>query len=179
MKSASKTIVHGSEQAPTNLASIAGSQTPTDLAQALAVLRVNTAEILEHKKQLEELNGWFEVALDNMARGLSMFDAQQRLIVCNKMYREIYKLPAELAQPGTPLAEIVRFHVKRETGSDCPGCGETAQMDRTARAELARGDLLLCPGLRTARHPVTNQPLAREVGGPQEDIARSGAQSSK
>ena len=52
-------------------------------------LKLNTEELLEHKRQLEQLNGWFEVALDNMARGLSMFDAEQRLIVCNKIYRDI------------------------------------------------------------------------------------------
>jgi len=31
-----------------------------------------------------------------------MFDAEQRLIVCNKIYRDIYGLPPELTQPGTP-----------------------------------------------------------------------------
>ena len=58
----------------------------------------------ERTKQLE----WFEVALNSMLRGLSMFDANQRLIVCNKAYREIYNLPASLTRPGTPLAAIVR-----------------------------------------------------------------------
>ena len=55
-----------------------------------------------------------------MARGLSMFDAEQRLIVCNKLYREIYDLPEELTRPGTPLADIVRYHFTRETGRDTP-----------------------------------------------------------
>jgi PAS fold len=36
-----------------------------------------------------------------MARGLSMFDANQRLVVRNKTYREIYALPKRLARPGT------------------------------------------------------------------------------
>ena len=94
------------------------SQNSTDLARALATLRLNTEEILKHKQELEQLNGWFEIALDNMARGLSMFDAEQRLIVCNRMYREIYQLPDELTRPGTQLSEIVRFHVRRETGSE-------------------------------------------------------------
>lgn len=50
------------------------------------------------KEQLARVNQWFEVALNNMARGLSMFDAEQRLIVCNKLYREIYDLPEELTR---------------------------------------------------------------------------------
>ena len=67
--------------------------------------------LLEQKRSLEQLNTWFEVALNNMVRGLSMFDADQRLIVCNKSYRQMYSLPEELTHPGTPLTDIVRYHV--------------------------------------------------------------------
>ena len=102
----------------------------TDLARALRALKENTDEAVAHKKEIDQLNGWFEIALHNMARGLSMFDAEQRLIVCNRMYREIFDLPERLTRRGTPLAEIVRYHVKRETGSDTSrGCRKGAQMD--------------------------------------------------
>ena len=36
-----------------------------------------------------------------MPLGLSMFDAQERLMVCNKPYVDMYALPGELARPGT------------------------------------------------------------------------------
>src|ERR1700741_3306492 len=72
------------------------------------------------KKEFEQLNRWFEIALNNMGRGLSMFDGKQRLIVCNKRYRDIFSLPESLTQPGTHFADIVRYHVKRETGRDGP-----------------------------------------------------------
>ena len=52
--------------------------------------------LLEQKRKLEQLNGWFDIALNNMVRGLSMFDANQRLIVCNKSYRQMYALPEGL-----------------------------------------------------------------------------------
>ena len=81
-----------------------------------AAVRNSTSE----RDQLAQLNQWLEVALNNMARGLSMFDAQQKLLLCNGAYRQIYSLPEELTRPGTPLAEIVRYHVKRETGRDGP-----------------------------------------------------------
>ena len=92
------------------------------------------------KDHLERLNRWLEVALDNMARGLSMFDAEQRLILCNQIYRDIYKLPVDLTRPGTPLADIVRYHVRQETGRDGPEEIE-AQRQWIAQhvAELARG----------------------------------------
>lgn len=91
-----------------------------ELAEALTALKRNAAELLMRKKQLQQLNRWFDVALNNMGRGLSMFDGKQRLIVCNRLYRDIYELPPRLGRPGTPLADIVRAHVKRENGSRDP-----------------------------------------------------------
>jgi diguanylate cyclase (GGDEF)-like protein len=134
----------------------------TDLARALGALKENTDEAGAHKKEIDQLNGWFEIALHNMARGLSMFDAEQRLIVCNRMYREIFDLPERLTRRGTPLADIVRYHVKRETGSDTP---EDVEKERNwieyHVAELARGR-----SFSDTRHLkngriilVTNQPM--------------------
>ncbi len=68
------------------------------------------------KKHIKRLNGLFEIALNNMARGLSMFDDRQRLVICNDLYREIFCLPKELTQPGTPFADIIAHHVAVETG---------------------------------------------------------------
>ena len=133
------------------------------LARALAALRPNDELILEQTKQLEELNRRFDVALNNMGRGLSMFDAQARLIVCNKLYREIYDLPEELTRPGTTLAEIVRYHVKRENGRDDP---EELEKQRSwiehHVAELARGKSFShTQFLKSGRIIlVSNQPLA-------------------
>ena len=115
------------------------------------------------KEQLARVNQWFEVALNNMARGLSMVDAEQRLIVCNKLYREIYDLPEELTRPGTPLADIVRYHVFRETGQANP---EDIEVQRRWIAQhvakLARGKSFThtqhLKGGRTIL--VTNQPLS-------------------
>ena len=55
-----------------------------------------------------------------MARGLSMFDAEPRLIFCNKLYREIYDLPEELTRPGTPLADIVAIMFCAKLGEEIP-----------------------------------------------------------
>ena len=58
----------------------------TDLARALGALKDSADGAGAHKKEIDQLNGWFEIAHHNMARGLSMFDAEQRLIVCNRMF---------------------------------------------------------------------------------------------
>ena len=133
-----------------------------DLARAFRALKENTGESVRHKKELEQLHGWFEIALNNMARGLSMFDAEQRLIVCNKMYRQIFDLPERLTRPGTPLADIVRYHVKRETGSDT--AKDRAKQRKWIEyhvAELARGKTFSdTRHLKNGRIIlVTNQPM--------------------
>ena len=57
--------------------------------------------------ELELQNIRFDAAINNMLHGLSMFDAENRLIVCNRQYAELYGLPEELTRPGTSFWEIL------------------------------------------------------------------------
>jgi diguanylate cyclase (GGDEF)-like protein len=144
-------------------AAIAEASSLAALARVAANFQPNADLILSQKNQLEALNRCLDVALNNMGRGLSMFDAQARLIVCNKMYREIYALPEELTQPGTPLAELVRYHVKTETGRD--SAEEIEQQRKWIEnhvAELTRGKSFShIQHLKSGRIVlVSNQPLA-------------------
>jgi diguanylate cyclase (GGDEF)-like protein len=140
------------------------------LARARASLLPDTNQIYEEKTLLEQLNARFDVALNNMGRGLSMFDSEAQLIVCNKLYREIYDLPEELTRPGTHLADIVRHHVKKETGHD-----DATEIENQRKwianhvAELARGKSFShTQYLKSGRIVlVSNQPL---TGGGWVDI---------
>jgi diguanylate cyclase (GGDEF)-like protein len=71
------------------------------LARSVAVFKARSIELLQKKVELERLNLQLDAAINNMALGLSMFDAQGRLLVCNKQFTEMYALPHELTQPGT------------------------------------------------------------------------------
>jgi diguanylate cyclase (GGDEF)-like protein len=57
----------------------------------------------------------FSAALDNMSHGLSIFDAEMRLVICNKRYLEIFALPAEQVRAGTPLRRIAEL--RRDSGT--------------------------------------------------------------
>jgi diguanylate cyclase (GGDEF)-like protein/PAS domain S-box-containing protein len=61
----------------------------------------------EIKRQEEQLNA----ALDNISQGVCMFDASQRLIICNKKYADIYGLTDEQTKPGTPLQAILEHRI--------------------------------------------------------------------
>src|SRR6185369_13938734 len=47
-------------------------------------------------------------------QGLCMFDAQQKLIICNKRYAELYDIPAELTVRGTPVRAVLA-HLARSS----------------------------------------------------------------
>lgn len=63
--------------------------------------------------QLRVRNEQFNAALQNMQHGLAMFDAQQRLIVCNARYAHMYGLSLDDVLPGTPLSQIVEARIQR------------------------------------------------------------------
>ncbi len=46
-------------------------------------------------------------AIEHLPHGLSMFDADDRLVVANQRYRDIWRLPAHLCQPGAQFADII------------------------------------------------------------------------
>ncbi len=69
--------------------------------------RLMASSQAEISKQAERLG----TALANMSQGLCMFDADQRLAVCNEHYARIYGLSAEQVRPGTTLQQILEYRV--------------------------------------------------------------------
>jgi PAS domain-containing protein len=82
-----------------------------EMARAVDVFKCNAITLLDHKSKLEQMNFWLDVALNNMTRGLSLVDVDQRLVVCNALYQQMYDLPAELVQPGTPFDSILQHRI--------------------------------------------------------------------
>jgi diguanylate cyclase (GGDEF)-like protein len=74
-------------------------------------LAAASAALERSKRSLEQTNVLFDTALKNMAHGLCMFDADQRLVVCNARYGEMYGLPPELTRRGTTLRALLGARV--------------------------------------------------------------------
>ena len=51
-------------------------------------------------------NGQFQDALENLGQGLTMYDSDNRLVICNRRYHEIYGLDPEIVKPGIDLRGI-------------------------------------------------------------------------
>jgi diguanylate cyclase (GGDEF)-like protein len=65
------------------------------------------AAALDEQAKTRAIADRFDLALNNMSQGLCFFDGEQRLIVCNRRYVDMYDLPPESVKPGTHLREIV------------------------------------------------------------------------
>jgi diguanylate cyclase (GGDEF)-like protein/PAS domain S-box-containing protein len=99
----------------------------------------------------------FNAAIENMPQGICMFDANQRLIVCNDNYAEIYGLTEEQTKPGTALCDILRYRVS--TGQ-APADSEGYIRDRIAEVE-ANKPYHVTNLLRSGRYvSVSHRPMA-------------------
>ena len=56
-----------------------------------------------------------DTALNNMSQGLCMFDAEARLVVCNRRYIAMYGLSTDVAKPGCSLRDLLRHRIERDT----------------------------------------------------------------
>jgi methyl-accepting chemotaxis protein len=54
----------------------------------------------------------FRAALNNMTQGLCMFDSAARLVLCNQVYIDMYRLRPEHARPGTPLRDLLMHRLE-------------------------------------------------------------------
>ncbi len=81
------------------------------MVAAIAVFRQNidlrNRLLKQRKEELHRQNLRFDAALNNMCQGLAMFDAEQRLVVSNSRFAELYGLSPEQVAPGTTAGEIV------------------------------------------------------------------------
>jgi diguanylate cyclase (GGDEF)-like protein/PAS domain S-box-containing protein len=56
-----------------------------------------------------------DTALDTMTQGLLMFDRDERLIVCNRRYLEMYGLSYDVVKPGIHFRDVIQH--RQDTGS--------------------------------------------------------------
>jgi diguanylate cyclase (GGDEF)-like protein len=90
----------------------------TIIALGTLLLIRQTGKLAANSRAMARTNARFDAALSNMPHGLSMFDADERLLVCNARYREIYDLTEEQVRPGTPLREILKAFGQRREESE-------------------------------------------------------------
>ena len=78
----------------------------------------------------------FDVALNNISQGVCFFDGQQRLILANRSYAEIYGLAVEDVCPGMTLREIVDL---RYAAGSCPDMTQQEYLAWRDRIQVGSG----------------------------------------
>ncbi|WP_376090384.1 ATP-binding protein [Roseomonas sp. CCTCC AB2023176] len=53
-----------------------------------------------------------DLAIASMSEGFVMWDAEDRLVVCNERYRDFYRQSAPILVPGARLVDVMRFGVE-------------------------------------------------------------------
>jgi len=76
-----------------------------------AIIVLGTLLLATLNRRLAAKTGLLELTLENMSQGLCMFDRNQRLVVCNRHYAEMYGLSPEQTAPGTTLRTILEARV--------------------------------------------------------------------
>src|SRR5450756_1964499 len=67
----------------------------------VVAIYADITEQIVAKNVIEKQKVHLDAALENISHGICMFDATQRLIVCNKRYADLYGLTNEETKPGT------------------------------------------------------------------------------
>ena len=78
------------------------------------LVQERTAALRERESELQAQNLRFDAALENMPFGLTMFDRDECLTVCNERYREMYGLSPNKIRPGVNLRSILETRVATE-----------------------------------------------------------------
>ncbi len=76
--------------------------------QAMEEVQLQNQILQARDNELYTQNARFDAALNNMSQALCMVDADQRLIVCNIRFLELFGLSAGVVQPGTQVTDVFR-----------------------------------------------------------------------
>jgi diguanylate cyclase (GGDEF)-like protein/PAS domain S-box-containing protein len=99
-------------------------------------IRVDITELKRREAELAMQNTRFSAAVANISQGLVMYDADQRLVLFNRRYAELYELPSELLRPGqTTIGDVLAY---RQQNGTFPGDAEAFRRHRVAA--IANGE---------------------------------------
>jgi signal transduction histidine kinase len=104
------------------------------MAEALAVFRTTAVEMEEtNLKEIREARARLTEAIESISEGFSLYDAEDKLIVCNSRYRELFASHADLMEPGTKFETIIRTSTDRGLIKDAEGCRDAWLKERLDR----------------------------------------------
>ncbi|GEO84406.1 hypothetical protein GCM10007920_21560 [Ciceribacter naphthalenivorans] len=104
----------------------------------LRVLDQTMEALQQSQKDLATQNERLDTALTNMSIGLCMFDHQEKLVVANERFAEIFRLSPDEVRPGRTMQELLElaFH---QAGRKEDDLQDTLRLSRRFIAERSSG----------------------------------------
>lgn len=98
----------------------------------ISLRKVALAKVSEAEERLVR-------AINALPDGFVLFDADDRLVVCNDKYREIYKTSGDIIQVGTTFEDMLRAGLERGQYADAVGNEEPWVAERLRKHRAATG----------------------------------------
>jgi signal transduction histidine kinase/CheY-like chemotaxis protein len=104
------------------------------MAEALAVFRATAIEMEEtNLREVREARARLTEAIEAISEGFSLYDAEDRLVICNTHYKELLPGSRDMLVPGTSFEQIVRTAMERGLIADANADGEAWLAQRVER----------------------------------------------
>jgi signal transduction histidine kinase len=108
------------------------------MAEALGVFRATAVEMEEtNLKEIREARTRLTEAIETISEGFSLYDTDDKLIICNSHYRELFASHSDVMVPGTSFETILRTATDRGLIKDAEGRREAWIAERLARHRAA------------------------------------------
>jgi diguanylate cyclase (GGDEF)-like protein/PAS domain S-box-containing protein len=117
---------------------------------AMAVGARRQAQLSSAATSMERMNRRFDATLESLPQGLCVFDCENRLVICNRRYSEMYGLTPDQITPGTSLHDILAI---RSAAGNAPREGIQHVEDRLRNGTQSTSgyfDYELCDGRNVA-----------------------------
>jgi adenylate cyclase len=110
------------------------------MAVSLAVFRATAIEMeATNLKEIREARTRLTDAIETISEGFSLYDADDKLIVCNSRYKTLFASHIDLTKPGTSFEAIIRAASERGLIGGAEGRREAWLAERIAQHRAASG----------------------------------------
>lgn len=95
--------------------------------------------LIEAVERAEKAEAMLRDAIDSISEGFVIYDAEDRLVMCNQAYRELYAQSAASMKPGVRFEDILRWGLRHSQYLDAIGREEEWLEERLQRHGEAAG----------------------------------------
>jgi len=113
--------------------------------------------LLAVSRRIQVNNKRMRIAINNMSQGLCMFDGNERLVVCNQRYIELYNLSSDVVKPGCTLAGLLQHRIANGSFSRDPDQYRLELVASMAQGQTTHTELKSATGRVVM---MINQPMA-------------------